>query len=136
VSRPPRGRGLRLPIVSALSSVSSTSPQARAAAIGPRRFRIEEGPQDGQRVLRLHGELDVAAAPTLRARVTELALQDGVVIIDLSAVEFVDVAGLCALHALVREAHRGRWLLELRHAPISVRQLARMTGMRELELAA
>jgi len=122
--------------VSALSSVPSTSRQARSAAIGPRRFGIDEDARDGRRVLRLHGELDVAAAPALRARVTELALQDGVVVIDLAAIEFVDVAGLCALHALVREAQRGRWLLELRHAPISVRQLARMTGMRELELAA
>jgi len=122
--------------VSALVPIPSTSPQARAASIGPRRFGIDEAPEEGQRVLRLHGELDVAAAPALRARVTELALQDGVVIMDLSAVEFVDVAGLCALHALAREARRGRWILELRHAPISVRQLARMTGMRDLELAA
>jgi anti-anti-sigma factor len=104
--------------------------------MGPRRFTIDEKPQDGQRILHLLGELDLAAAPALRARVTELALQDGVVVLDLSQVEFVDVAGLCALHSLAREARRGRWFLELRHAAISVRQLARITGMQDLALAA
>jgi anti-sigma B factor antagonist len=122
--------------VSALAPIPSTSPEARAASVGPRRFSIREQPQDGQRVLYLRGELDIAAAPALRARATELALEDGAVIMDLSAVEFIDVAGLCALHALAREARRGRWFLELRRAPIGVRQLARITGMQDLALAA
>jgi anti-sigma B factor antagonist len=122
--------------VSSLVPIPATSPETRAASIGPRRFSIGEQPQDGQRVLHLRGELDLAAAPALRARVTELALQDGVVIVDLSEIEFVDVAGLCALHALTREARRGRWLLELRNAPISLRQLARLAGMQDLAIAA
>jgi anti-sigma B factor antagonist len=99
-------------------------------------FAIAEDVQEGQRVLHLRGELDLAAAPALRARVTELALQDGVVMIDLSGVEFIDVAGLCALYGLSREARRGRWYFELRHAPITVRHLARLTGMQDLALAA
>lgn len=122
--------------MSALVPIPATSPQARAASVGPRRFRIDEAPEEGQRVLSLSGELDLAAAPGLRARVTELALQDGAVILDLSGVEFVDVAGLCALHALTNEARRGRWFLELRHVPITVRHLARLAGMRDLALAA
>jgi anti-sigma B factor antagonist len=122
--------------VSSLASIPTTSPHPRAVSVGPQRFSIGEQPEDGQRVLHLRGELDLAAAPALRARATELALQDGVVIMDLSAVEFIDVAGLCALHALAREARRGRWLLDLRHAPLRVRQLARMTGMQDLLLAA
>jgi anti-anti-sigma factor len=113
-----------------------TPSHARAVAVGPQRFRIVEEPHEGQRVLFLHGELDLAAAPALRARATELALQDGVVNIDLAGVEFVDVAGLCALNSLAREAQRGRWFLDLRHAPISVRQLARLTGMQNLAFAA
>jgi anti-anti-sigma factor len=120
----------------ALGTSHITPSQARATAVGPSRFHIAEEAQEGQRVLFLHGELDVAAAPVLRARATELALQDGVVNIDLSGVEFVDVAGLCALNSLAREARRGRWYLDLRHAPISVRQLARLTGMRNLTFAA
>jgi anti-anti-sigma factor len=114
----------------------ATSSDARAAAVGPQRFSIVEEVEAGQRVLYLHGELDLAAAPALRARATELALEDGVVNIDLADVEFVDVAGLCALNSLAREARRGRWFLDLRRAPISVRQLARLTGMHNLALAA
>jgi len=122
--------------VSALAPIPATSPQTRAASVGPRRFRIDEAPEDGQRVLSLSGELDLAAAPALRARVTELAFQDGVVILDLSGVEFIDVAGLCALHALTNEARRGRWFLQLRNPSLRVRQLARLAGMQDLAPAA
>ena len=120
----------------ALGTSHISPSHARAAAIGPQRFRIVEEAQEGQRVLFLHGELDLAAAPLLRARATELALEDGVVNVDLAGVEFVDVAGLCALNSLAREARRGRWFLDLRHAPIRVRQLARLTGMQNLAFAA
>jgi anti-anti-sigma factor len=120
--------------VSALTTPAAL-PHARATAVGPARFGISEVPEDGQRVLRLRGELDLAAAPQLRARATELALRDAVVILDLSDVEFVDVAGLCALRSLAREA-RGRWSLQVRGAPLAVRQLARLTGMQDLALAA
>jgi anti-anti-sigma factor len=113
-----------------------TTAQARATAIGPARFHIAEEASEGLRVLFLRGELDLAAAPLVRARVTELAFQDGVVSIDLSGVEFIDVAGLCALNSLAREARRGRWFLDLRRAPIAVRQLARLTGMQNLAFAA
>jgi anti-anti-sigma factor len=113
-----------------------TPSDARATVVGPQSFRIVEDIEAGQRVLYLHGELDLAAAPVLRARATELAIEDGVVNIDLAGVVFVDVAGLCALNSLAREARRGRWFLDLRRAPISVRQLARLTGMQNLAFAA
>jgi len=119
-----------------LGTTHETTARARAAAVGPARFRIVEEASEGLRVLFLRGELDVAAAPLLRARVTDLAFQDGVVSIDLSGVEFIDVAGLCALNSLAREARRGRWVLDLHHAPIGVRQLARMVGMANLTFAA
>jgi anti-sigma B factor antagonist len=120
----------------ALGATHETARQARATAVGPPRFHITEEASEGLRLLFLRGELDLAAAPLLRARVTELAFQDGVVSIDLSGVEFIDVAGLCALNSLAREARRGRWVLDLHHAPLNVRQLARMTGMPNLTFAA
>lgn len=133
----PAGLGLNLWGMQALGTTThETAAHTRAAAVGPHRFHIVEEAQEGQRVLFLRGELDVAAAPMLRARVTELAFQDGVVNLDLAGVEFVDVAGLCALNSLAREARRGRWLLDLRRAPIRVRQLARLTGMQNLAFAA
>ena len=118
-----------------LGVTHETAAQTRAAAVGPARFHIHEEASAGLRVLFLRGELDLAAAPLLRARVTELAFADGVVSIDLSGVEFIDVAGLCALNSLAREARRGHWVLDLHHAPLKVRQLARMVGMANLTLA-
>jgi len=91
----------------------------------------EEGGQ-----LRVRGELDLAAVPELRACVTATALRDGAVILDLSDVEFVDVAGLSALTALAHEAQQGDWLLEMRDASLAVRRLARLTGLQDLAPAA
>src|SRR3954463_12955592 len=95
-----------------------TSSHARAAVVGPQRFRIVEEAEAGQRVLYLRGELDLAAAPALRARATELAIADGGVNIDLAGVDSAAVPGLCAYTARPREARRGRWFLDLRRAPI------------------
>lgn len=105
---------------------------ARAVSIGMARFRVAEV-SDGSLVrLQLRGELDLAAVPALRDRVRETASRDGVAILDLSGVVFIDVAGLSALSALVREARVGGWRLELRHASLAVRQLARLTSMQPL----
>lgn len=101
-------------------------------SIGLARFRIAEE-SDGTRVrLQLRGELDLAAVPTLRERVRATASRDGAAILDLSGVVFIDVAGLSALSALVREARDGGWHIELRYASLAVRQLARLTSMQPL----
>jgi anti-anti-sigma factor len=91
----------------------------------------EEGGQ-----LRVRGELDLAAVPELRACVSATVLRDGRAVLDLSGIEFVDVAGLSALTALAHEAQQGGWLLDMRHASLAVRQLARLTGLQDLALAA
>jgi anti-anti-sigma factor len=99
-------------------------------------FSITEELEGGQACLRLCGELDLAAVPELRARVWNACRRDGMAILDLSGVEFIDVAGLSALTALAREARKGHWFLELRRPPLVVRKLARLTGLDPLPLAA
>jgi anti-anti-sigma factor len=99
-------------------------------------FSISEDVEGGQPCLRLCGELDLAGVPELRARAWNACRRDGMAILDLSGIVFIDVAGLSALTALAREAREGHWLLELRHAPLVVRQLARLTGLQALPLAA
>jgi anti-anti-sigma factor len=105
-------------------------------AIGPARFRVAEAADGGELCLRLHGELDIAAVRALREHVRRAAVRDGVAILDLSDVEFIDVAGLSVLSALVREARADGLSLELRHASLAVRQLARLTSMQNLWQAA
>ena len=105
---------------------------ARAVSIGLARFRIAEESDGSQVRLQLRGELDLAAVPMLRERVRDTASRDGAAILDLSGVLFIDVAGLSALSALVREARHGGWDIELRHASLAVRQLARLTSTQPL----
>ena len=135
-SRPPRGRGLVTPFMSALGVTSTTPARPPATTIGPPNFSIDEGVERGHPYLRLHGELDLAAVAPLRTAVWNAVRRDGLAILDLSDVEFIDVAGLSALTALAREARTGHWQLELHHAPLVVRQLARLTGLQDLPLAA
>jgi anti-anti-sigma factor len=97
-----------------------------ALAATPRFPSFEISDEAGQ--LHVAGELDLAAVPELRSRVRAAAASGGAAILDLSRVEFIDVAGLSALTALAHEASRGDWRLDLRHASLKVRQLARLCG--------
>lgn len=101
-------------------------------AAGPARFRAVEDDEAGEVVLRLRGELDLAAVPDLKDRVRGAAAHDGVVIVDLSGVVFIDVAGLSALSALAREANQDGWTLEMRYPSLAIRQVARLTSMMHL----
>ena len=60
---------------------------------------VEEAVDDGTRVLVVGGELDVATAPVLGTRIRRPLFWHGVtrVIVDLSAVEFLDSSGVRAL---------------------------------------
>jgi anti-sigma B factor antagonist len=55
--------------------------------------------RDGQVVVALRGELDVADAASVVTALTELAARERQVIVDLESLEFIDSSGL---HALVR----------------------------------
>ena len=100
-------------------------------------FRLAEEELEGVPVVRLAGEIDLAAAPTVRDRLSALALHlagrgpggRGVVVVDLGEVTFIDSTGLSMLVA----AH-GRFAgsgMELRVAsvPARVRQVLQLTGL-------
>lgn len=61
--------------------------------------------RDGWTVVTPHGPVDVATAPALGQRLTELQLDDGgPVIVDLDDVEYLDSFGLAVLVEAVRRA--------------------------------
>ena len=63
--------------------------------------------RDGQVVVTLRGELDVTGAADVEAAIAALVAPDQVLIIDLSALDFMDCASLGALmkvQALARQA--------------------------------
>jgi anti-sigma B factor antagonist len=113
-------------------AVSPTVQAPPPATTGPARFRVTEDAASRHLRLDLRGELDLAAVPVLREHVRAAAARRGHVVIDLSGVEFIDVAGLCALTALTKEAREQGWWLDLRQPSLSVRRLVRLTCAQEL----
>jgi anti-sigma B factor antagonist len=74
----------------------------------PFSYQIESG--SGTTVLRLLGELDMAASPTLREVLDDLQHTDaGEIVIDLRGLSFLDSMGLAALveaHSAGQDGHR------------------------------
>ena len=68
----------------------------------------------GERVAAVSGRIDLRSAPELRdTAMAALAAGNGVLVLDLSAVEFIDSSGLGVLIGLERESQRlhGRLVL-------------------------
>ena len=85
-------------------------------------------------VLRPRGELDVVAAPALRACLVDLmASPTATVVLDLSAVTFVDstILGVIA-GALRRSRNGGGGTLSIRNASGSVWRVFELTGLDRL----
>ena len=70
------------------------------------RFRIDETLEGSTRILEVHGELELATAPTLGQRIRRPLFWDGTehVIVDLSGVVFLDSSGASALLLSVSHA--------------------------------
>jgi anti-sigma B factor antagonist len=113
--------------------VSGPEPQ-RTDALGvraPAAFRIEHPPsRGGVSLLVLRGEVDLAAAATLRAHVRTVS--GAGLVIDLSDVTFIDSSALREL-LFARDHLQGqRSRLVLAAAPRSVLRLLGMTGTIEM----
>lgn len=72
----------------------------------PTRFRIDESHAGTTRILEVHGELELATAPTLGQRIRRPLFWEGTehVIVDLSGVVFLDSSGASALLLSVSHA--------------------------------
>jgi anti-anti-sigma factor len=98
----------------------------------PAAYSIAEGEgMPGVSVLVLHGELDLAAAPVLRARVDEAASGRGLVI-DLTETKFIDSAVLNELLRARAELAANDVRLVLAGVPQPVRRLLDLTRTSEL----
>jgi anti-anti-sigma factor len=98
----------------------------------PAAYTIAEGPSFGDvNVVVLSGELDLAAAPLLRARVDEAASGRGLVL-DLAEATFIDSAVLKELLRARAELAAADVRLVLAGVSVSVRRLLDLTRTYEL----
>jgi anti-sigma B factor antagonist len=112
-----------------LLPVSDRPSNTSASTIG--RLSINAKRQDKRHVLFLRGEIDVASAPMLEATIEELcAAAAEEIVLDLSAVEFVDSSGLSAILHGKSLCERHQCAYSLTPAQRPVERMFDMTGVK------
>jgi len=96
-----------------------------AAAFG----LAEDAGADGERVIRLRGELDIESAPDLERVLLRSRPAHQRVVLDLAELKFMDSTGLRVLLRARAAADEGRWEISMRNVPPTIRRLFDMTGV-------
>jgi anti-sigma B factor antagonist len=88
----------------------------------------------GNRVrhLVLSGELDMAAIPELRHRVSEGAGQFDCLVVDMSGLAFLDSTGIHFLLELKTCAERDGWILRVVPGPPQIQRVLEIAGVADL----
>jgi anti-sigma B factor antagonist len=94
---------------------------------------IEVTAVDGEALttLRLTGELDIASAPQVEAALRRAEAQGKSILLDLSALEFIDSSGLRVVIAADRRARDLGVVLTLVQGPEPVRRVFRIAHLEE-----
>lgn len=79
----------------------------------------------------LEGELDMAGVDLLRQRTLEAAEKNGCVVVDMSALRFIDSRGIAMLLELAEVAAAAGWTLRLVPAPAHVQRPIDVLGLTE-----
>jgi len=91
-----------------------------------------ESTGDGRVRLVVDGELDVATVSQLDLELVWLAYEHASVVLDLTAVTFIDSAGARLLWAAANDAKAGGWSLELTPPLGDVARVLDLTGVASL----
>ncbi len=85
---------------------------------------------DGHRVLRVSGDVDLSTAPVLEQQLKEL-IDDGAraIVLDITDLKFIDAAGLSVLVRAADRLRRCDGGLQLRSPSRSVRKVLQITGL-------
>jgi anti-sigma B factor antagonist len=92
-------------------------------------FAIEETRREGTTVLVLHGELDIAYADELSARLAALRDRGEPVILDLDRLDFIDSSGLRVLLQAVEDSRAADWRFAVTKGSEAVGRLLRGAGL-------
>jgi anti-anti-sigma factor len=99
----------------------------------PPRWKVTEvADLRGDRLILVHGELDVATAPRLAALLQRLREHRRPVVLDLSEVAFMDSSGLKVLREAHAAGRRDGWSFSIRRVSPRVAKVARLAGAEEL----
>jgi anti-anti-sigma factor len=90
---------------------------------------VEEAGAEGERVVRLRGELDVATAPDLERALLKPRPAGEQVVLDLGELRFMDSTGLSVLLRAAVAAKEGDWEIVLRAVPPNIRRLFEIAGV-------
>ena len=91
-------------------------------------FRIEERRRDGTVVLTVHGELDLASADEVSARLAGLRAAGEPVLLDLDELDFMDSSGLRMVLNAAETSDATGWPFALTAGPEQVQRLAGATA--------
>ena len=98
----------------------------------PQGFAVEVAAPDGDTVrILVRGELDMSAAPDLTAAIAGAQAAGGNVLLDLSAVTFLDSSAIGALVASGREMGEAGGRLQIGPRSDVVRRVLEITGLHE-----
>ena len=89
----------------------------------------EDAGGDGERVIRARGELDIESTPDLERVLLRTRPAGQRVVLDLTELKFMDSTGLRVLLRARAAADEGRWEINLRNVPPTIRRLFDMTGV-------
>jgi anti-anti-sigma factor len=89
----------------------------------------EHAGSEGERVIRLRGELDIESAPDLERVLLRARPAGQRVVVDLAKLKFMDSTGLRVLLRARAAADEGRWEIGLCNVPPTIRRLFDMTGV-------
>jgi anti-anti-sigma factor len=104
-----------------------------APTLEPGSFGITLTRGSGRVTLTLVGELDLATTPRLTKYLTTVAqTHQGLIVIDLRRLTFMDSTGVAALAAADRHARRGGWSLAIVKGPPQVQRVLELCGLTEV----
>jgi anti-anti-sigma factor len=105
----------------------------RTPTNGPSSWKVTEvADLRGDRLLVLHGELDIATAPELVGMLHRLRRQGHAVELDLAEVTFMDSTGLSTLMDAHLAAQGNGWSFSVRRSSPAVRRVFELAGVTRL----
>jgi anti-anti-sigma factor len=105
----------------------------RTRTNGPSSWKVTEvADLRGDRLLILHGELDIATAPELVEMLQRFRRQEHAVELDLAEVTFMDSTGLTTLMDAHLAAQSNGWSFSVRRASPAVRRVFDLAGVTRL----